>query len=184
MIELKEYINESLYGKFLGIKNISKTTLRALKHIGKKYLGELKDNIKDLTKKYNNQSIVISATNVNDYNKQCEKFMDMCANEENRIETHKVYFVENKDKSSGDFTIYVITDVTYPTVGADTYYVIEFNDEIGFVMANKFQKKDAAAMFDREFKDLGLRLPRSLDKWVDALEDMEKMWKKFINKVG
>lgn len=108
----------------------------------------------------------------------------MCANEENRIETHKVYFVKNGDKSFGNFTIYVITDVTYPTINTDTYYVIKFNKDIGFVMTSKFEKKDAAAIFDRDFKDLGLRLPRSLDKWVDALEDMEKMWKKFINMAG
>lgn len=184
MIELKEYINESLYGKFLGIKNISKATFRALKHIGKKYLGELKDNIKDLTKKYNNQSIVISAANLDDYNKQCDKFMDICSNDENRIETHKVYFVKNKDKSLGDFTIYAITDVNYPTIDTDTYYVINFNKEIGFVMVEKFEEKDVEKRLNREFGDLGLRLPRSLDKWVDALEDMEKMWKKFINKVG
>jgi hypothetical protein len=184
MIELKEYINESLYGKFLGIKNISKATFRALKHIGKKYLGELKDNIKDLTKKYNNQSIVISATNLDDYNKQCDKFMDMCSNEENRIETHKVYFVKNKDKSFGDFTIYAITDVNYPSIGTDTYYVINFNKEVGFVMVEKFEEKEVEKRLNREFRDLGLRLPRSLDKWVDALEDMEKMWKKFINIAG
>lgn len=183
MIDLKEYINESLYGKFLGIKNISKATLQILKHMGKNYLNELKDNIKDLTKQYNNQSIVISATNLNDYDKQCDEFMDMCANEENRIETHKVYFLQNKDKSSGNYTIYVITDVNYPTIGSDTYYVIKFNKEVGFVMVNKFEKKDAAKIFDKDFKDLGFRLPRSLDKWVDALEDMEKMWTKFINMV-
>ena len=184
MVELKEYINESLYGKFLGIKNISKVTFKALKHIGKKYFNELKDRIKDLTKQYNNQSIVISATNLNDYNKQCDEFMDMCANEENRIETHKVYFVPNKDKSLGDFTIYAITDANYSSIDTDTYYVINFNKEVGFVMVDKFKEKDVENRFNRDFKDLGYRLPKSLDKWVDALEDMEKMWKKFINKVG
>jgi hypothetical protein len=51
-------------------------------------------------------------------------------------------------------------------------------------MVEKFEEKEVEKRLNREFRDLGLRLPRSLDKWVDALEDMEKMWKKFINIAG
>lgn len=201
MIELKDYINESLYGKLLGLSNKTKFIFKNIKQGGRDLINDIKQNYDTILKKLKNQKLVISATSVEEYNKQCDELMDICANSDDRIEALKVYFVKNTDPNFGNFTIYIVADKeeqkTYKTVVdrennwpgtiafkeivdevfiKNTYYILSFDSENNFTYVIKENGKNMVDEFDKKFKDFGFRLTPKLNKWLEALRDLSDIY--------
>lgn len=195
MKNLTEYLNESIYGKLMGLKNKSKLVF-------KDAINNIKKDADRIMTKLKNQKLVISANNLNDYNAQCKELMDICSNSDDRIEALKMYFVPNSDDSMGEYTIYVVADEeeiktyveipdwenskgydfpdlkkVYSSFKMNTYYKIYFDSENNMTMVKSDGKKDAVKEFNKKYKDLGFRVTSKLDKWVCALKDLSEIYR-------
>ena len=182
MVELKEFLNESLYGAFLGFKNKAKTTLKYIKNNMGDAIDTLKDEAIKVFKSFRSIPLVLSASTLGEYNKQCDELMEMCANDDDRHSGIKLYFEKNKDKTAGDYTIYVVCESEYGWHKTDAfkdnkYYIIQFVDEYEFTLVTaEHPSKNMVEEFDKKFKDLGLRLPKTLSKWTDLLDELADIY--------
>ena len=212
MITLQEHLNESLYGgfnklkaagklKFQKIKGEIRPMLNKLGEEAKELLSSIKDRMVKLANELKSQSLVISATTVEEYNSQCDELMKICSEGEDRIESLKVYFVKNSDPDFGDFTIYIVADEveqkTYKTVVdrennwpgtiafkeildevfvKNTYYTIYFDKAAGMPIITMNKGKNIVKEFDAKYKDLGFRLSPRLNKWTQALKIISELF--------